>query len=82
MMLPRISAIGGVILPKRALRQSPILVASWSLIVLLLLLTLMLMPAIPALPAADSAPWRINFSAITLPRQRVIDTRILMRRVV
>lgn len=66
----RISAIGGVIWPKRALRHTPNHVASRCLIValsapsvpLLRLLVLLLL-------------WRINFSAITLPRQRVIDAK-------
>lgn len=70
----RISAIGGVIWPKRALRHTPIHVASRCLIV-----ASQCSHSLRLSPSVLLLLWRINFSAITLPRQRVIEARCELR---
>lgn len=72
----RISAIGGVIWPKRALRHTPIHVASRCLIV-----ASQCSHSLRLSPSVLRLLWRINFSAITLPRQRVIEARCELRAV-
>lgn len=72
----RISAIGGVIWPKRALRHTPIHVASRCLIV-----ASQCSHSLRLSPSVFLLLWRINFSAITLPRQRVIEARCELRAV-